>query len=69
MPKNLSAKYYQENKERLQKKLVKDIKIFLKKKKKREYGREHYKNLSEEERHKLFESRKKHDRMRKTYLL
>ena len=35
MPKNLSAKYYQENKERLQKKLVKDIKIFLKKKKKK----------------------------------
>ena len=34
-PKILSAKYYQENKERLQKKLVKDIKIFLKKKKKR----------------------------------
>ena len=28
----LSAKYYQENKERLQKKLVKDIKTFLKKK-------------------------------------
>ena len=28
MSKNLSAKYYQENKERLQKKLVKDIKIF-----------------------------------------
>ena len=35
MSKNLSAKYYQENKERLQKKLVKDIKIFLKKKKKK----------------------------------
>ena len=34
-PKILSAKYYQENKERLKKKLVKDIKIFLKKKKKR----------------------------------
>ena len=33
--KNLSAKYYQENKERLQKTLVKDIKIFLKKKKKK----------------------------------
>ena len=31
---NLSAKYYQENKQWLQKKLVKDIKIFLKKKKK-----------------------------------
>ena len=34
MSKNLLAKYYQENKERLQKKLVKDIKIFLRKKKK-----------------------------------
>ena len=35
MPKNLSANYYQENKERQQKKLMKDIKIFLKKKKKK----------------------------------
>ena len=35
MPKNLSAKYYQENKERLLKKRTKDIKIFLKKKKKK----------------------------------
>ena len=35
MSKNLSAKYYQENKERLQKKFVKDIKIFLEKKKKK----------------------------------
>ena len=35
MSTHLSAKYYQENKERLQKKLVKDIKIFLKKKKKK----------------------------------
>ena len=34
MSKNLSAKYYQENKERLPKKLMKDIKIFLKKRKK-----------------------------------
>ena len=32
--KNLSAKYYQENKEKLQKQLAKDIKIFLKKNKK-----------------------------------
>ena len=31
----LLAKYYQENKERLQKKLAKVIKIFLKKKKKK----------------------------------
>ena len=35
MSKILSANYYQGNKERLQKKLVKDIKIFLKKKKKK----------------------------------
>ena len=35
MSKRLSAKYYQENKERLQNKLAKDIKIFLKKKKKK----------------------------------
>ena len=33
--KNLLAKYYQENKERIQKLLAKDIKIFLKKKKKK----------------------------------
>ena len=35
MSKNLSAKYYQQNKERLQKTLVKDIRIFLKKKKRK----------------------------------
>ena len=36
MSKNLSAKFYQENKERPQKKkLAQDIKIFLKRKKKR----------------------------------
>ena len=34
MSKNLSAKYYQENKETLQEKLGKDNKIFLRKKKK-----------------------------------
>ena len=33
MSKHISAKYYQHNKERLQKKLVEDIKIFRKKKK------------------------------------
>ena len=33
--KDSSAKYYQNNKERLQKKLVKGIKVFIKKKKKR----------------------------------
>ena len=35
MSNTLSGKYYQENKERLQSKLMKDIKIFLKKKKKK----------------------------------
>ena len=35
MSKNLSAKYSHKNQERLQKKLVEDIKIFLKKKKKK----------------------------------
>ena len=61
MCKNFSAKYSQENKEKLQKKLVKDIKIFLrkKKKKKRRYDRECYKNLTEDEKQKLAEYRKK----------
>ena len=35
MSKNLPVKYYQDNKGRLQKKLVKDTKISLKKKKKK----------------------------------
>ena len=34
------------------KKFVKDIKIFLKKKKKQQYGRERYKNLLEDEKQK-----------------
>ena len=34
MSKTLSAKYYQDNKERLQERASKDIKIFLKKKEK-----------------------------------
>ena len=71
MSKTLSAKYYQENKERLQKKLVKDIKIFLKKKKekKRQYRRERYKNISGDEKQKLVEYRKKYYRTRKNALL
>ena len=35
MSKNVSAKYYQEHKKRIQKKLVKDTQIFLKMKKKK----------------------------------
>ena len=65
MSKNLSDKYYQENEERMQKKLLKDIKIFLKKKKKQEL----YIKLSENVKQKLAEYRKKYCRMRKNALL
>ena len=61
MFKSISSKYYQENKERLQKKsLAKYIKVFLKKKKKkkRQYGHERYKNLPENEKQRLVEYRK-----------
>ena len=60
MSENLSAKYYQENKEKIQKKLVKDIKIFFNEKKKQHYGHECYKNLSENEKQKLVEYWKKY---------
>ena len=58
MSKDLLSKYYQDNKE----KLLKNIKAFLKKKKekKQQYGQEQYKNLSEDEKQKLAEYRKKH---------
>ena len=55
MSKTLSAKYYQENKERLQKK-ARERYLNLSKKekeKKREYVRESYKNLSEDKKQKL----------------
>ena len=59
MYKKSSAKYYQENKERLQK-VLNDIEICLKKKNKknRQYGRERYHNLSEDGKNKLVEYRK-----------
>ena len=44
---------------------MKDIKIFLKKKKKQQYGCEYYKNLSKDEKSKLFGYRKKYYRIRK----
>ena len=49
--KNLSAKYHQENKERLQKKPCEKYQSFSKeeKEKKQQYGRESCKNLSEDE--------------------
>ena len=50
---------------------MKDIKIFLekKKKKKQQYGRERYKNFSEDEKNKLVEYRKKYYRMIENTLL
>ena len=64
MSKNLSAKYYQENKERLQKKARERYQNLSKeeKEKKRQHGRERYQNLSEEE-------KQKHYRMRKNIIL
>ena len=55
MSKNLSVKYYQENKERLQKKACEKYQSLSKeeKEKKRQYGCECYKNLSEDEKQKL----------------
>ena len=51
MSKNLLAKYYQENKERLQKKACERYPNFSKeeKEKKQQYSREHYKNLLEDD--------------------
>ena len=58
-------------KEDYKKELMKDIKIFLrKKKKKKQYdGRKSYKNLSEDEKQKLVDYREKYYRMRKNVLL
>ena len=72
MSKNLSAEYYQENKERLQKKACERYQNLSKeeKGKKQQYGRERCKNLSEDEKkNKLVEYRKKYYRMRKSTLL
>ena len=71
MPKNLSVKYYQENKEKLQKKAHEKYQNLSKeeKEKKLQYGRERYKNLSKDEKQKLVEDRKKYHRMRKNALL
>ena len=71
MPKNLSAKYYQENKERLQKKARERHRNLSKeeKEKKQQYGCERYTNLSEEEKQKLVEYRKKNCWMTKNTLL
>ena len=55
-----SSVIIQRNKEKLQERLIKSIKFFLKKKKnkKRQYGLKRYKNFPEDEKQKLVESRK-----------
>ena len=59
MSKHLSGKYYQENKERLQKKACERYQNLSKEeKKKQHYGREQYKNISKDEKQKLVEYRK-----------
>ena len=61
MSSNLSAKYYQENKERLQRKARERYQNLFKeeKEKKQQNDRERYKNISEDEKQKLVEYRKK----------
>ena len=56
MPKKLSTKYYQENKERLQKKAHERYQNLSKegKEKKQQYGRERYESLSEKKKTKAF---------------
>ena len=62
MSKKLFAKYYQENKEKLQKKAPERYQNLSKEeneKKKKKYGCESYKNLPENEKNTLAEYRKK----------
>ena len=62
MCQNTSAKHYQDNKEQLQKTLLKDLNVFLKKKKKESNNmvvKERYKNLPRNEKQKLVDYRKK----------
>ena len=70
MSKNLSSKYYQENKERLQKKARGRYQNLSKEEKeeKHQYGRERYKNLPEDEKDKMVEYREKYYKMRKNTL-
>ena len=67
MSKILSAIYYQENEERLQKKARKRYQNLSKeeREKKRQYGCEHYKNISKDGKQKLVEYTEKYYRMRK----
>ena len=65
MSKNLSAKHYQDNIERLQKRVRERYQNLSKEEeeKKRQYGRERSRNLSEDEKNKLVECRKKYKKL------
>ena len=71
MSESSSAKYYQENKDRLQKKARERYENLSKEEKEKEqqYGCECYKNLSEQKKQKLARYRKKYYRMRKNVIL
>ena len=68
MSKDISAKYYQNNKERQQKQLVKNIKVFLKKISKRNYVDMNNIKMKDETQ-RLVEYIKNYFRMRKNYSL
>ena len=69
--KQLSTKNCQENKERLQKKLVKRYQNLFKEEieEKQQYGQESYKNISGDGKNKLFEYREKIIKWEKNALL
>ena len=73
MSKILSAKYYQENKERLQKKAQERYKNIFKegkeKEKKQQYDQDRYENLLEDEKNKLVEDKDRCYKKRKNDLL
>ena len=68
MSKDISAKYYRDNKERQQKQLVKDVKVFLKKISKRNYADMNNIKMKDETQ-RLVEYIKNYFRMRKNYSL
>ena len=57
MPKDYSARYYQKNKEKLQKRARERCQNFLSNKKEKQNTRERYKNLPKHEKQKLLECR------------
>ena len=68
MSKDISAKYYQDNKERQQKQLGKDVKVFLKKISKSNYVDMNNIKMKDETQ-RLVEYIKNYFRMRKNYSL